>query len=343
MSALRIGVIGCGAIHATHCDAIRQIAGAELAAVMDVNADRARTAGHKYEVPWFTSLGPLLRRVDAVDVCTPSGTHASIGLRAARAGKHVVVEKPIDVSVRAAKRLVETCKELGLTLACISQHRFAATVRAARDVVQGGLLGRMLMGDAYVKWHRSQEYYDSGEWRGTHRLDGGCLMNQAIHYVDLLLWIMGPAASVRALTRTACHRMECEDVAVVMVEFASGAMGVIQASTCCYPGLPERLELHGERGTIVIEADRISRWDLEGVPTPSAQAQPSSTGAGDPTAIWGEQHRLQLQDFVRAVSERREPEVSGKNALDTLGFLDAAYRSARRGGMRVNLSPACSL
>lgn len=342
MSALRIGVIGCGAIHATHCEAIRRIEGAELAAVMDVNSDRARAAGEKYEVPWFDSLGPLLRRVDAVDVCTPSGTHASIGMRAARAGKHVVVEKPIDVSVRAARRLVEECDALGLTLACISQHRFAASVRAARDAVLGGLLGRIIMGDAYVKWHRSQEYYDSGDWRGTRKLDGGCLMNQAIHYVDLLLWIMGPAASVRALTRTACHRMECEDVVAVMVEFATGATGVIQASTCCYPGLPERLELHGERGTIVIEADRPVRWDVEGTSAPTGRAEPASSGAADPSAIWGEQHRMQLADFVSSVADRREPEVSGKTALETLEFVGAVYRSARQGGAKVSLPATIS-
>lgn len=335
MSALRIGVIGCGAIHATHCEAIRKIEGAELAAVMDVSPERSEEAGKKYEVPWFTSLGPLLRRVDAVDVCTPSGTHASVGMRAARAGKHVIVEKPIDVSVRAAQGLVEACNRLGLTLACISQHRFASAVRATRDAVRGGLLGCMALGDAYVKWHRTQEYYDSAEWRGTRKLDGGCLMNQAIHYVDLLLWIMGPAKAVRAQTRTACHRMECEDVAAVLVEFASGATGVIQASTCCYPGLPERLELHGERGTIVIEADRIARWEVEGASTPTGKSQAGPSGAGDPAAIWGEQHRMQLEDFVSAIAGHREPEVTGQTALGTLKFLDAVYRSARRGGARV--------
>jgi len=335
VSVLRIGVIGCGAIHATHCDAVRKIEGAQLAAVMDTNSERARAAGEKYEVPWFSSLSPFLRLVDAVDVCTPSGTHASIGLRAARAGKHVIVEKPIDVSVRAARKLVETCDELGLTLACVSQHRFAGSVRSVRDAVQSGMLGTMLMGDAYVKWHRTQEYYDSGDWRGTRRLDGGCLMNQAIHYVDLLLWIMGPAAWVRAHTRTACHRMECEDVAAVLVEFDSGATGVIQASTCCYPGLPERLELHGERGTIVIEADRITRWDVEGTSGPTGQTEPVRSGAGDPNSLWGEQHRAQLTDFVSAVANRRPTEVTGRAALQTLVFLNAVYRSARRGGARV--------
>ncbi len=360
--SLRFGIVGCGVIHGTHGDAIGEIDGAQVAAVCDVDKDRAKSAGDKYGVPAYTRLRPMLDRVDAVCVCVPSGLHARIGIAAARAGKHVVCEKPIDVSLRAARRLVDECRKAGVTLTVVSQHRFASEIRAVREAAQGGAFGNLLMGDAYIKWYRTQAYYDSADWRGTWKLDGGgCLMNQGVHYVDMIQWIMGGIRSVQAVTRTAAHDIEVEDLAYALVEYKNGAVGMIHGSTSSYPGFAERLEVHGKHGSAIVEGDRLKFLQVDpeapkdsspyggGVtkqPTPSVSVldpartfAEASTGAADPTAIWGEQHRMQLEDFVRAVTDRRDPFLTGEMALEPLRAILAIYKSARRGGRRIELDP----
>lgn len=349
---LRFGVIGCGAIHGTHAQAIQAIQRAELAGFYDVVPERANSAAGRFGAPAFGSLQEMFDAVDAVCLCIPSGSHAAVGVEAARAGKHVVCEKPVDVTLEAARTLIETCRSARVTLTVISQHRFAEDIRKVRDAAQSGALGPLLAGDMYNKWLRTQAYYDSGDWRGTWELDGGgCLMNQGVHYVDMLQWIMGGVSAVRAVTRTSAHeRIEVEDVANVLVEFRNGAVGVIQASTAYYPGFAERLEIHGKWGTAIIEADRLKVWEVDekaagdglygrGVqsqPTPNLQTV-SATGAADPSAIWTEQHRLQIEDFTDAVLDGREPFVTGEEALEPLKVILAVYESARRGGERVEL------
>ncbi|MCX7800223.1 MAG: Gfo/Idh/MocA family oxidoreductase [Fimbriimonadales bacterium] len=354
MDKVRLGVVGCGAIFPTHADAIQRIGCAELAAVHDVLPERTEAAAAKYGCHASPTLEDLLQRVDAVSVCVPSGLHAEVGILAARAGRHVLVEKPIDTTLPKAERLVRACEEAEVRLGVISQHRFANDIQAARSAVQGGLLGPMLAGDAYIKWFRTQVYYDSGDWRGTWDLDGGgCLMNQGVHYIDMLQWIMGPVRAVRACCRTLAHDIEVEDVANALLEFESGAVGVLQGSTSCFPGFAERLELHGRHGTIVIEGDIAKVWEIwedpvsdrskygRGVacqPTPNLHAHGSGKQLPhDPTAQWGEQHRLQIEDFCRATLEGREPFLTGRMALEPLRVILAVYESSRRGGERVCL------
>jgi UDP-N-acetyl-2-amino-2-deoxyglucuronate dehydrogenase len=353
---VRFGVVGCGAIHSTHCGAIQEIDGAELTAVYDAVPEKACAASEKFGVPAADSLASLFDRVDVVNVCVPSGLHAEIGKAAARAGKHVLVEKPIDVTYEAAKSLVDTCREAGVKLGTISQHRFAADVRRVREAAQGGELGDLIEADMYNKWYRTQAYYDSGDWRGTWKLDGGgCLMNQGVHYVDLLQWIMGGVRAVQAQIRTAAHNIEVEDVAAALVEFKNGAIGVIQGATAFYPGLAERLEVHGRYGSVILEADRIKYWNVDeeaaaqglyggGVnaqPTPNVQlhdpASTDGTGASDPSAIWGEQHKLQIEDFMQAVVDDRDPFMTGEMALEPLKVILAIYDSGRQGGKRVEI------
>ena len=353
---LRFGIIGCGAIHGTHAQAIQAIADAELIGFFDIVPERADAAAHRFTAKSFASLSELFDAVDAVCLCIPSGNHAEVGVQAARAGKHVVCEKPIDVSVEAAQSLIDACHASGVTLTVISQHRFAQDIQKVRDAAQGGALGPLIAGDMFNKWLRTQAYYDSGDWRGTWELDGGgCLMNQGVHYVDMLQWIMGGISAVRSVTRTAAHeRIEVEDIANVLVEFRNGAVGVIQASTAYYPGFAERLEIHGKWGTAIIEADRLKVWEVDekaagdglygrGVqaqPTPNVQtvgSEASGTGAADPSAIWAEQHRLQLEDFTRAVLDGRAPFITGEMALEPLKGILAVYESARRGGERVEI------
>jgi UDP-N-acetyl-2-amino-2-deoxyglucuronate dehydrogenase len=352
---LRFGVIGCGVIHGTHCNALQHIDGAKLAAVYDVEPEKAQAASEKYGVRSVGSLNEMWGLVDAVCVCVPSGLHAELGLAAAKAGKHVVVEKPIDVSLAAATELVETCEKAGVKLATISQHRFAVDIRNLRDAAQAGDLGKLIAGDAYTKWYRTQAYYDSGSWRGTWKLDGGgCLMNQGVHYVDMIQWVMGGVKAVRAMTRTASHVIEVEDVSNALVEYENGAIGVLQNSTSFYPGMSERLEVHGAYGTAIIEGDRLKVWEVDAAaaadglygrgvqsqPTPNLRTTETKTetGAADPSAIWQEQHRLQLDDFTRAVFDDRDPYVTGRMALEPLRVILGVYESARLGGERVELA-----
>jgi len=346
---VRFGIVGCGAIYPTHADAM----GPMLAGFYDVVPERAHVAAERYGVPAYASLGELCAAVDAVSVCVPSGLHMEVALACARLGKPVLVEKPIDTTLEKARALVEGCRAAGAPLGVISQHRFSRQIRRLRDAVQGGELGRMLSGDASVKWYRTQRYYDSGEWRGTWALDGGgCLMNQGVHTVDMIGWIMGGVHAVQAQVRTAAHAIEVEDQANVLVEYRNGAIGVVQASTVSYPGFAERLEVGGEHGTVVIEGDRTKVWRVDperaklgkygdgvmGQPTPNLHlAGAAEWTEEDPTADWGVQHRLQIEEFAAAVEAGRDPFITGEMALEPLRFILAVYESAREGGVRVEL------
>lgn len=352
---VRVGVVGCGKIHGTHCDAIADVDGAVLAGVFDTVRERACEAGDRYGVLAASTLPELFDCVDAVSICVPSGLHAEVGIEAARAGKHLLVEKPIDVNFEAATRLVAAARRSGVKMSTVSQHRFSRKMRRLRDAAQSGELGRLVEGDAYIKWYRTQAYYDSGDWRGTWALDGGgCLMNQGVHYVDMIQWVMGGVRAVQAQVRTAAHDIEVEDTAMALIEYRNGAVGVIQGSTACYPGFAERLEVHGRYGSVILEGDRVKFWDVDpkgaeeglyggGVmmqPTPSRhthEMQPDEENATDTSANWGEQHRLQIEDFVQAIVDDREPFITGEMSLEPLKVNLAIYESARNGGKRVEL------
>jgi predicted dehydrogenase len=355
MGRVRFGVIGCGKIHSTHCDALQAIDAAQLTAVYDTDRGAACAASDRYGVPAPDTLDAFLGLVDAVAVCVPSGLHAEVGIPCAEAGKHVLVEKPIDVSVAAAQSLVAACRSSNVLLGSVSQHRFAKPIQRLKAAVESGELGSPIEGSAYVKWHRTQAYYDSGDWRGTYRLDGGgCLMNQGIHTVDMIQWIMGGIRAVQALTRTFAHEIEVEDTAMALVEYANGAVGVIQGSTCSYPGFAERLEVHGRYGSVVIEGDKTKLWEVDpeladeglyggGVmmqPTPNRHGWGAASGdADDLSTTWGEQHRLQLEDFALAILEHRDPFITGEMGIEPLRVILAIYESAREGGRWISVNP----
>lgn len=355
---VRYGLVGCGAIFPTHADALKQIEGAKLTAVYDTLREKACAGGERFECLAANSFEEMLGQCDAVIVCTPSGLHSVVGIQAVEAGKHVIVEKPIDTTLAKAQSLVDAAKRAGVKLATISQHRFANSVRRARDAAQSGELGPLLAGDAYIKWYRTQAYYDSGDWRGTWELDGGgCLINQGVHMIDMIQWIMGGVKSVQAQVRTAAHDIEVEDIAQTLVEYKNGAIGVIYGSTSFYPGLAERLEVHGKHGTVILEGDRVKMWKADPVaaaqglygggvmmqPTPSQHTADQNEAAliessvEDASCKWGEQHRLQLEDFTRAIQEDREPFITGEASLEPLKVIMGIYESARNGGARVLL------
>ena len=339
------GIIGCGVIAPFHAKAVGELPNARLVAVADVIPEQAAKRAAEFGVPYTTDVDELLARadIDVVSICVPSGLHAEIGARAAAAGKHVVVEKPIDIALEAADRLIAACHDHGVVLTVISQHRFGPAVQRLRGLIDGGRLGRLILGDAIIKWYRSQEYYDSGDWRGTWSLDGGgCLMNQGVHYTDLLQWMMGPVERVFARTATAVHeRIEVEDIAAAVLQFANGAVGVLQASTAVYPGLPERLEVTGTGGTVVIEAGRMRACELKdekgetsayGAKLRTDQPPADENGgANDPAAISHAGHRTQIADLLEAVETGHPPAITGEEARKPLEVILAVYRSAREG------------
>ena len=338
------GIVGTGVIAAWHADALALIPDARLVAVTDVAAGAAAAFAAARGCAAEPDLGALLARgdIEVVCVCVPSGLHADVGARAAKAGKHLVVEKPIDVSLEAADRLIEAAQAAGVALTVISQHRFDAGLVELKRLLAGGALGQLVLGEASTKWYRSQAYYDSAAWRGTHAMDGGSLMNQGIHYVDLLRWCMGPVAEVTAVCSIQAHQIEAEDTALAIVRFGSGAVGTILSSTAAFPGFPQRLEVTGTDGTVIVEDGRIIRRAFGpqaagGVPesglSPGGPA-PGGTAPGaaaDPAAIDAASHAAQIADLLAAIDEGREPAVGGADGRDALEIVCAVYESARTG------------
>jgi predicted dehydrogenase len=329
------GIVGTGVIAALHAAAIKTLPGARLAAVTDVVPGAAGTFAAARGCAAEPDLDALLARpdVDVVCVCVPSGLHAEIGVRAARARKHLAVEKPVDVTLAAADRLIKAARDAGVALTVISQHRFDPGLIELKRLIGEGALGPLVLGEASTKWYRTQAYYDNAGWRGTWAMDGGSLMNQGVHYVDLLRWCMGPVTEVTAICATQAHQVEVEDTALALVRFASGAVGTIMSTTAAYPGFPQRLEITGTGGTVIVEDGRITRRALTGQDDhgPGGPGEASAGAAADPAAIEVASHAAQLADLLAAVAGGREPAVGGQDGRDALEIICAVYESARTG------------
>src|SRR5690242_10411562 len=341
MSERTVGfaIVGAGVIAPFHARAISELPNARLVGFVDLQEERAAALGTTFAVDHSTDLDAFLERpdVDAVCVCVPSGLHAEVGVRAAQAGKHLVVEKPIDVTLAAADRLIEAARAAGVALTVISQHRFDPGLIELKRLLGDGALGRLVLAEASTKWYRTQAYYDSAAWRGTWAMDGGSLMNQGIHYVDLLRWCMGPVTEVTAVCATQAHQVEVEDTALAIVRFGSGAVGTILSSTAAYPGFPQRLEITGTDGTVIVDDGRIVRrafgaQPTAGTPADGAGPDAGTTGAAaDPAAIEVASHAAQIADLLAAVEEGRAPAVDGRAGRDALEIVRAVYESARTG------------
>lgn len=343
---LGCAIVGCGMIARFHARALREVPGAKLVALVSrrlENAKKLRDA-ENLGCDITTDLGEVLRRKDVhiVIVTTPSGAHLEPAVAAAQAGKHVVVEKPLEITLERCDRIIAACDQNKVKLCTIFPSRFHDANLALKQAVDAGRFGRLTLGETTCKWWRSQQYYDEGGWKGTKALDGGgALMNQAIHNVDLLLWMMGPAKEVCGFTATLAHeRIEVEDTAVACLRFANGALGVIQATTSVYPGLPKTIAVHGDRGTVVIEQEDILRWELSPEKPEDRQIQErfakkvgASGGASDPAAISHQGHARQLADFVRAIEEGRAPLVDGREGRRAVEVILAIYRSQETGNV----------
>lgn len=335
------GIIGCGMIAGFHSKAIADIEGAELAACFDMFPAAADRLAEETGCRAYHDLDAMLAddAVDVVTICSPSGAHQEPAVAAARAGKHVIVEKPLEVTLARCDAIIEACEQAGVTLGVIFPSRFHESSQNLKRAIDAGRFGRLTVGDAYVKWFRTQEYYDSGAWRGTWKLDGGgALMNQAIHSVDLLAWLMGPVSEISAHTATLAHeRIEVEDVAMATLRFENGALGVIEATTAAYPGALKRIEIHGSAGSAVIEEEDIKTWEFaEEAPEDAAllAALQGKTqtggGAADPAAIGHHGHRLLFEDVLKAIAEGRPPLIDGHEGRRSVEIIQAIYAAAEQ-------------
>jgi predicted dehydrogenase len=341
-------LIGCGMVGHHHVTAIRGVRGARLVAVCDVRADSAQQFGSEAGVPWYSDYRAMLERepaVDIVNVCTPSGLHLEPALACIEAGKHVVVEKPLEITLDRCDRLIAAAERAGVLLATIFPSRFGPAAQQLKKAVAQGRFGRLTLGNAIVPWWRTQQYYDSGGWRGTWKLDGGgALMNQSIHAVDLVQWYLGPAKAVSAIAGCLAHeRIEVEDAALVAIEWANGAFGMLLGTTAAWPGLAKRIEIAGTDGTAVMEEDSVLKtWVFrkerarDTVLRERLAAGGHGTGASDPMAFSPENHRRQLVDFVRALDRGTRPLVDGPEGRKSVEIILAAYKAAET-GRRVEL------
>ncbi|MEZ6134344.1 MAG: Gfo/Idh/MocA family oxidoreductase [Pirellulaceae bacterium] len=340
--ATGFGIIGCGMIAGFHARAIADIPEARLVACYNRTAPKADKLVAEFGGEAYTDLDQMLARddLDVVTICSPSGAHMEPCLAAAQAGKHVIVEKPLDVTLARCDAMIEACDSAGVKLATIFPSRFHESSRLMKQAVDAGRFGKLALGDAYVKWFRTQEYYDSGAWRGTWELDGGgALMNQAIHSVDLLLWLMGPAIEVMGYTATLAHeRIEVEDVASATIRFANGALGTIEATTAGFPGSLKKIEITGSTGTAILEEEDIIKWEFA---EPTADDDrlrkemlgktKTGGGAADPAAIGHHAHAALFRDLLEAIRLDRPPAIDGREGRRSVELILAIYESAKSG------------
>lgn len=327
------GVIGCGSIADFHLKAIREIDAAKLIGVSSRKQDRARETGEGQGCDWTVDYHELLRRSDIDIVCltTSSGSHAKIGRDVLNAGKHLLVEKPIAMNTADADSLIQLAQEKGLTLAVVSQRRFEEPVQQIKQALLEQRLGKLLYVYVFCPFFRTQEYYDSADWRGTIREDGGALMNQGIHSIDQMLWLVGPVQSVFGKIATKTHQIEAEDLGLALLTFENGAYGTLFSSTCIYPGFQTGLHIFGEKGTIKLEGTEIVHWTVPNFPQPQLKGSSSSgSGASDPLSISTRYHKLQILDFIEALNTNRPPAISGHDGRCAVQLIEAIHESFKQ-------------
>jgi UDP-N-acetyl-2-amino-2-deoxyglucuronate dehydrogenase len=331
-----IGLIGGGNISETHARAARAIPDVEIAAIFGTNSGKVDRLCREYGGKPFRNFDEFLahRPMELVAIGSPSGLHAEQGIAAARHGLHVLTEKPIDTKVERADALIAEAQKTQVQLGVFFQDRCKPDIFSVKNAVHAGLLGKPILVDARVKWFRPPEYYAKSRWRGTWALDGGgALINQAVHTLDLMLWIFGEVKAVQAICKTALHAIDAEDTLLAMLEFANGALGVLQAATSIFPGYPRRLELTGSEGTIIIEQDRLVAADLK---TASPDLLKSSeadknTSSSSPVVSDARGHQAVLEDFLRAIRTNTKPRCGGQDGRRSLALVQAIYAACRSG------------
>jgi UDP-N-acetyl-2-amino-2-deoxyglucuronate dehydrogenase len=331
---VQFAIVGYGTIGKIHAKCLEELPNANLRAVYSQHSDEdaVRSLHH---TEFYTDYYAMLSNpeIDAVIIATPNGTHAELGIEAAKAGKHVIVEKPIDISMDKANALIRACRENNVKLSCILQHRFDKSFVQLKEAIDSGQLGQLNFGASHTKWYRNQEYYDMVDWRGTWAMDGGgALMNQSIHYIDMLLYLMGPVEEVYGLCTTRDHaNIEVEDLAVATLRFKSGALGIIEGTTVAYPGFGTMLDIYGSEGSVRIENDQIKEWSLKSGITSSYEYKRNIETGASSAAISNQAHKLQIEDTIEAIQQDREPKVNGEEAIKTLKLILAIYETSNIG------------
>jgi UDP-N-acetyl-2-amino-2-deoxyglucuronate dehydrogenase len=330
---LRVGLVGCGGMGHEHLKIIARMPGVRLAGVCDDREARLDRMRAQHGVPGWRDYAQFLdeARPQAVHICSPSGLHAAHGIAAAERGIHVLCEKPLDIDLAKVDRLIATCDRHDVRLGGIFQRRMSRAAQIVQRAIAEGKMGRLIACSVSVKWWRSQAYYDKDAWRGTWALDGGALANQGIHSLDQMVWLAGPVEEVEyAHLATAGHEIEAEDFALVVVRFANGARGTIEATTCCLPDLATRLEIYGTRGSAALDDARVVRFGLDGqdlMETLADRGDPTG-GGSDPWAISLGGHEAQIADFYQAIAAHRPPIVDGREARASVELLTKIYAKA---------------
>ncbi len=333
-ATVRIALIGCGRISRNHFDAIAKVDGLELAAVCDIVPERAEEAARAHGVPGFTSYEQMLAEVpcDAVAICTPSGLHPQHGIMAARAGKHVISEKPMAISLTAADELVHACDEAGVRLFVVKQNRLNAPIQLLRRAIDKGRFGRIYLANCTVRWTRPQEYYDQAPWRGTWEFDGGAFLNQASHYVDLIQWLVGPVESVIAKTATLARQIESEDTGVAVLKFRSGALGTIEVTMLTYPrNLEGSITILGEKGTVKIggtAVNKVETWQFADYDDDDKLVETVDT---NPPNVYGYGHEGYYRNVLASLRGESAPDTDGRAGRKSLELVLGIYESARTG------------
>jgi len=337
------GIIGLGMVAEFHVRAIQELAGCRFVAGYDTQQGRAKDFCEKYGGTGYDDLGSFMsdKQVDIVCIATPSGLHLDGAVAAARAGKHIIVEKPLEITTARCDAIIAEARANGVLLATIFPSRYHAASGIIKKAITQGRLGTIVLADAQIKWYRSQHYYDSGQWRGTWELDGGgALMNQGIHAIDLLQWFMGDVTEVFATTATLAHeRIEVEDTAAAVLKFANGALGVIEGTTGAYPGFLKKIEICGSKGCVTMEEENITTWKFaeendgdEEIRRIYGSATQTGGGAADPGAIGHHGHKLLFEAFVNALRANKPADIDGAEGRKSVAIIEAIYRSAKNHG-----------
>ena len=345
------GIVGCGMIADFHAKSIKAMRGGHLECVFSRNPENAQRVADEYGCTAYSDYKEFLAHpgLDIVTIATPSGAHLDPCVDAANAGKHIICEKPLEVTLERVDKMIAACKKNKVTLSGIFPRRFNDATKEFKKAIDSGRLGKITLADAYVKWHRTQEYYDSGAWRGTWKLDGGgALMNQSIHTIDLLYHLAGDVKSVCAYADRIDHkRIEVEDIAVAILRFKNGAVGTIEGSTACYSpkGHAAEVQICGTDGSVFMKDNTFTAWDFRKGSSADKrilskfgeEAGAAGAGAADPKAIDFSGHQRNFEDTVKAIKAGKKPAVDGKEARKAIEIILAIYKSALAGGKEVTL------
>lgn len=332
---MRVGILGGGNISDTHARAARAIPGVEIAAVYGTNREKAQRLVDLYGGVRYDDLDRFLdhRPLDIVAIGSPSGLHAEQALAAIRRGLHVLSEKPLDVTTERIDKVIEAAERAAIKVGVFFQDRLKPDIAQVKSLIASGALGNPIFASGRVRWYRPPDYYTASKWRGTWKLDGGgALMNQAIHTVDLVQWLFGPVSRVSATVATRLHDIEVEDTAAAVLDFTSGAIGVIEATTSLFPGYPRRLEVTGSEGTVIVEGDTIVQRDLRGSTEPGGGGPAVRLeNVASPVVSDASAHQRVLEDFIAAIRDDRTPATDGREGRRSVELIETIYAAARKG------------